>query len=73
MMTPPEQFISCFNERGSLVTVVKATREGDPDTDDEGPLTVIYYTVDGHLAELLPDGNFELALTRERLTRIKSN
>jgi hypothetical protein len=72
MMNPPEQFISCVNERGSLVTVIKATREPDPDnTGDGAPLTVIYYTVDGYLVELLPDGDFELALTRERLTRVK--
>jgi hypothetical protein len=48
MMNPPEQFISCVNERGSLVTVIKATREPDSDnTADGAPLTVIYYTVDG--------------------------
>ncbi len=71
MMTPPEQFISCVNESGFLVTVIKATREPDLEFDNGARYTMIYYTVDGHLVELLPNGDFELALTRERLTRIK--
>lgn len=69
MMTPPEQIITCTNEGGSMVTVIKATREAD--SDDGAPVTVIYYTVNGYLVELLPDGNFEVALTREKLTRTK--
>lgn len=71
MINPREQVISCFNERGSVVTIIKATRKPDPDAADEAPLTVIYYTVDGYLVELLPDGNFEIVLTREKLTRAK--
>ncbi|WP_105416491.1 hypothetical protein [Neorhizobium sp. T25_27] len=70
MINPQEQVISCTNESGSLVTVIKATRQSDPDTVD-APLTVIYYTVDGYLVELLSDGNFEIALTHEKLTRVK--
>lgn len=71
MTNPPEQVISCFNESGSLVTIIKARRQPDPDIVDEAPLTVIYYTTDGYLVELLPDGNFKTALTREKLTRAK--
>lgn len=52
------------------MTVIEATREADPSAGDKAPPTVIYYTPNGYLVELLSDGTFQVALTREKLTRI---
>ncbi|CDN58049.1 Hypothetical protein RG1141_PA12170 (plasmid) [Neorhizobium galegae bv. officinalis bv. officinalis str. HAMBI 1141] len=71
MMGPREQLISCLNERGSMVMVIEATREADPSAGDQAPPAVIYYTSNGYLVELLSDGTFQVALTREKLTRIE--
>ncbi|CDZ63444.1 Hypothetical protein NGAL_HAMBI2566_55680 [Neorhizobium galegae bv. orientalis] len=70
MTGPRDQLIGCLNEKGSVVTVVEATREADPSAGDQAPATVIHYTSDGYLVELLSDGTFQVALTREKLTRI---
>ena len=52
------------------MTVIEAAREADPSAGDKAPPTVIYYTSNGYLVEFLPDGTFQMALTREKLTRI---
>jgi hypothetical protein len=70
MVGPQEQLIGCLNERASVVTVIEAAREADPSAGDKAPPTVIYYTSNGYLVEFLPDGTFQMALTREKLTRI---
>jgi len=63
-----ERLIDCIDERGSVITVIEATR--DTGANDQAPSNVVYYTSDGYLVEPLTGERFRIALTREILTRL---
>lgn len=66
--------IDCLDERGNSVSVFKAIRsrgDGHRESRETGTVTrFVYYTSDGYLVEPLSDGNFQVVLSGEILTRL---
>lgn len=66
--------IDCLDAKGNSVTVIKAIRSQD-DQRREGKETgavtcFVYYTSCGYLVDPLSDGNFQVVLSGEILTRL---
>ncbi|WP_117190561.1 hypothetical protein [Rhizobium terrae] len=68
MIVPYQQLISCVNEKGTVVTVIRASRQPDRPLTGEEP-SVVYYTSDGYLVERISDDTFRIILTGEKLIR----